>query len=165
MKILIAVDGADCSARAVDFVTERPWSTEDRFLVVTVVEPIPQEYGLGYVPPPSGENEQHMYDDCAKVSGDAAAKIKSAFPTSIVEVKVANGFVAETLTKLAETWGADLLILGSHGRKGLSHFFLGSVAEEVLKKAPCSVEVIKLKQEAKEKALAPGALQSKESMN
>ncbi len=161
MKILVAVDGADCSARAVDFITERPWGKEDQFLIVSVVEPIPQEFGLGYVPPPSGALEQRYYDDCAKACGDAASIVKNALPENSVEVQVGAGFVAETLCRLADSWEADLVILGSHGRKGMSHFFLGSVAEEVLKKAPCSVEIIKLKNESKHKALSAGKQQKK----
>lgn len=156
MKILVAVDGADCSMRAVEFISERPWNGDDQFLVVSVQEPIPQEFGIGYVPPPSGALEQSMYDDCAKASGDAAASIKKSLPLNTVEVQVATGFVAETLSKLAASWEADLIILGSHGRKGISHLLLGSVAEAVLKNSPCSVEVIKPKTRQREGVLPVG---------
>ncbi|HEY9755330.1 MAG TPA: universal stress protein [Oculatellaceae cyanobacterium] len=39
---------------------------------------------------------------------------------------------------------ADFVVVGSHGRRGVTHLFLGSVAEAIVHKAPCSVEVIKM---------------------
>ena len=47
------------------------------------------------------------------------------------------------LCQMAEDEGADLLILGSHGRSGLSRAFLGSVAEKVVRHAPCPVLVVR----------------------
>ncbi len=44
----------------------------------------------------------------------------------------------------AKAWGADLIVLASHGRKGLERFMLGSVSEAVLRHAHCSVEIIRL---------------------
>lgn len=146
MKILIAVDGSDCSTRAIDFVSERQWQKDDRFMVISVVEPIPADVGVGYFPVNSGGIFQQQYDDCANNCGTSGARLQSRLPGNPVEVQVISGMVAETICNYAETWEADLIVLGSHGRKGISHFLLGSVAEEVLKKSPCSVEVVKLKQ-------------------
>ena len=44
----------------------------------------------------------------------------------------------------AEAWGADLIVLGSHGRKGLQRFLLGSVSETDMRHAHCSVEIVRL---------------------
>ncbi|HEX2081386.1 MAG TPA: universal stress protein [Longimicrobium sp.] len=52
------------------------------------------------------------------------------------------GFPAHHILAVAREWGADLVVLGTHGRRGLPRFFLGSVAETVLRKAPCSALVI-----------------------
>ncbi|HEU0298498.1 MAG TPA: universal stress protein, partial [Longimicrobium sp.] len=52
------------------------------------------------------------------------------------------GFPAHHILGVAREWGADLVVLGTHGRRGLPRFFLGSVAETVLRKAPCSALVI-----------------------
>lgn len=45
---------------------------------------------------------------------------------------------------VAAEWKADLIVLGSHGRKGLSRFLMGSVAESVARHASCSVEIVRL---------------------
>ncbi|MBX9670408.1 MAG: universal stress protein [Candidatus Obscuribacterales bacterium] len=156
MKILVAVDGSDYSTNAVEFIAGRPWGEDDQFLFLSVAEPIPQEYGIGYMPTPTNAMEQRMYDDCAKNCGTAAAKIQEILKTQRVEVKVVLGFAAKTICEYAESWSADLIVLGSHGRKGIAHFLIGSVAEEVLKNAPCSVEIVKFKKKSPTEAVAIG---------
>jgi nucleotide-binding universal stress UspA family protein len=61
--------------------------------------------------------------------------------SSTVAVPVATP--QELILKEAADWGADLIVLGSHGRRGFSRFLLGSVSEAVASHAPCSVEVIR----------------------
>lgn len=52
------------------------------------------------------------------------------------------GNPGQIIRKLAHTWGSDLIIVGSRGRKGLSELFLGSVSNYVMHHAPCSVLVV-----------------------
>jgi nucleotide-binding universal stress UspA family protein len=47
----------------------------------------------------------------------------------------------------AKEWGADLIVVGSHGYTGLKRLLLGSVAQSVVTHAPCSVEVVRGKQD------------------
>jgi nucleotide-binding universal stress UspA family protein len=61
-----------------------------------------------------------------------------------VETRVGVGEAVWEICKLAEREHADLIIMGSHGRTGLSHVFLGSVAERVVRHAPCPVLVARL---------------------
>jgi len=53
------------------------------------------------------------------------------------------GSPAEEILRLAGEAHADLIVLGTHGRRGLSHFLLGSVAERVLRQAPCPVLTVR----------------------
>ena len=55
------------------------------------------------------------------------------------EALILSGTPYEAITEAAEDKGADLVILGTHGRKGVSKFFLGSVASRVISSAPCPV--------------------------
>ncbi len=57
--------------------------------------------------------------------------------------EVVTGEPASALVEAASAWGADLLVVGTHTQGALEHFFLGSVAEEVLKKAQLPVLVVK----------------------
>ncbi|MDZ4833352.1 MAG: universal stress protein [Candidatus Melainabacteria bacterium] len=146
MKVLIAVDGSDCSNKAVEALAERQWKQDDQFMVISVVQPISQDIGVGLFQATGGTIEDQQYAECARYSGTAASRLQSLLGENQVEVKVVSGLVADSICYLAESWEADLVVLGSHGRKGIAHLLLGSVAEEVLKKSPCSVEVVKLKQ-------------------
>jgi nucleotide-binding universal stress UspA family protein len=145
MRILVAIDGSECSTRALDYVANRLWEQEDQFMILSVVEPVPSEYGMGAMPPPVGSIEDRIFDECAEISGNGSRRLQEALPFNAVHVRVESGLVAETICDTASRWEADLIVLGSQGRKGIAHFLLGSVAEEVLKKASCSVEVIKEK--------------------
>lgn len=156
MKILVAIDESVCSQNTVEYILKRAWNDDTHFLVLTVVEPIPVEVGVGYMPPPSGEIEQRLYDESARLVAKAGALLCEKFPGLNVEVKVSTGLAAETICNVASAFDADLILMGSHGRKGFSHFFLGSVAEEVLKKSPCSVEIVKQK---KSKSTSKGTQQ------
>ena len=53
-----------------------------------------------------------------------------------------SGSPGQTICKLAQTWSTNLIVMGSHGRKGLSELFLGSVSNYVMHHAPCSVLVV-----------------------
>jgi nucleotide-binding universal stress UspA family protein len=60
-----------------------------------------------------------------------------------IETALLTGPLPETLTDYLKQSGADLLVVGSHGRRGAAHFFLGSIAERLLRQAPCPVLVVK----------------------
>ncbi len=63
-----------------------------------------------------------------------------------IERKVVLGHPRDELVSAANDY--DLIVVGTHGRKGLSHFFLGSVAEQIVRRAPCPVLTIHGPQEA-----------------
>ncbi len=58
-------------------------------------------------------------------------------------VEVVSGQPAPAITAMARELGADLVVVGTHGRTGLSHAILGSVAEKVVRSAPCAVLTVR----------------------
>jgi nucleotide-binding universal stress UspA family protein len=60
-----------------------------------------------------------------------------------VEVAVCEGYAGSVIVEEAEARGADLIVIGTHGRSGLSHLLLGSIAERVVQKAHCPVLTVK----------------------
>jgi nucleotide-binding universal stress UspA family protein len=60
-----------------------------------------------------------------------------------IETRVVEGTPADTIREIAEEIGASLIVMGTHGRTGLSRLLMGSVAEEVLRKAACPVMTVK----------------------
>ena len=70
------------------------------------------------------------------LADDAIAK---DIPTEFTQI---HGIPSTSICELAVTWGADLILMGSRGRRGLSELFLGSVSNDVMHHAPCSVLII-----------------------
>ncbi len=60
-----------------------------------------------------------------------------------VEVLIRSGITHETICDVAREIGASVIVMATHGRKGLGHLFLGSVTERVLRDAPCPVLVLR----------------------
>jgi nucleotide-binding universal stress UspA family protein len=64
------------------------------------------------------------------------------------EVEVAMGQPADTIVRVAQERGADLIVMSTHGRTGLQHVLMGSVAEKVVRLAPCPVLTVKRRETA-----------------
>lgn len=149
MKVLIAADESEFSKSALESVTSRPWPADTQFLVFSVVPYMPPAYGdwqLGY-----SFNAQEAQAALSKLHDDTVKgfvnEMRKTFPDSIIEGKISCGSVRDCIIEAAEKWEADLIVMGSHGRTGMSKFLLGSVAESVLGRAPCSVEIIRMPKE------------------
>ncbi len=150
MKVLIAIETSQCSQAAFDAVVRRPWPESTEFEIVTVVEPLV----VGYVYADSAssravEEAQTAYiNSCRQFLGEKTRLLAECFPDKTVSCRVLEGRVAESIVDEARRLQADLIILGSHGRRGLNRFFLGSVAEKVATLAPCSIEIVRRNQSA-----------------
>ena len=130
-RILVATDFSDTSRRALDRAMElaRPGS------VVTLVH-------CWSVPPNIAGFSAG--DLMARVEADATARIEklaSEVATNRIEVTtvVREGYPASIIREMASS--ADLVAIGSHGRRGFRRLILGSVAEKIIRHAPCSVLV------------------------
>ena len=70
-------------------------------------------------------------------------------PPGKVEAHVLEGSgIADMIIGAAEEHDADLIVMGTHGRTGLAHVFLGSVAERTLRRAPCPVLTVQAPDES-----------------
>ena len=148
MKILLATDGSECSAQAVYWVANRPWPAKSQIRILSVVElPIPSTTP---VPPYSVYPDTLFESLCKEARTRAKDAVADALKTlSATSLNVCDGEATpdgEPRTLIldeAKSWGADLIVLGSHGRHGWDRLLMGSVAESVALHAHCSVEVIR----------------------
>jgi nucleotide-binding universal stress UspA family protein len=149
MKVLIAIDDSPCSAEAIDNVADQKWNVGTEFRVISVTEPLYSENVMVGMCVPSFEELQSEYhSQLVKLVDAKVEQIRQCQPNHIVDGMVVSGAIAETILKHAEEWPADLIVLGSHGRRGIEKFWLGSVAERVAGLAHCSVEVVRSKKSA-----------------
>jgi nucleotide-binding universal stress UspA family protein len=75
--------------------------------------------------------------------------IDKVFKNYPVKTFVEQGSASEAIVRIADRWSANLIVMGTHGRKGLSHLLMGSVAEEVIRHSKQTVVVIPVAEEKK----------------
>ncbi len=132
--IMIAVDGSNTSDLAVHEAIKLTKALKARLRIIHIVDETIFNYIDEYV------DFDTLWDGYKKVGHDVlnkiSEKIKQApieYETNLIELKPGKGRIAEKIVAEAQTWPADLLIIGSHGRRGFSRLILGSVAEHVLR--------------------------------
>jgi nucleotide-binding universal stress UspA family protein len=98
----------------------------------------------------------------AALMTEAEAQIASLLPDRMrdavcVTTEVRVGHAAPLISEVAETRPCDLIVMGTHGRTGVAHLFLGSVAEKVVRTAPCPVLTIRGEMRTRQHVLEPAA--------
>jgi nucleotide-binding universal stress UspA family protein len=140
MKILVGVEDPKSSEGTLRAVIAQfnPKTTEVR--VLHVVAPltyfVPPEMAADYAP-----ELQVQTKEGRDIAERAANTLSSA--GFKVDTSVLLGDIRTMMIDAAADWHADMIVIGSHGRKGLQRFLLGSVAEFVARHAPCSVQIIR----------------------
>lgn len=150
MKILLATDGTDCSTAAAQSMASRPWPDGTVVKVLSVEElVIPDNQmaasSLSSVYPSSLLEELIVQarDHAGSATRTAREVLLREGMKVLEEHKMPVGEPRAVILDTAKTWGADLIVLGSHGRRGMDRFLLGSASEAVAIHAHCSVEVIR----------------------
>jgi nucleotide-binding universal stress UspA family protein len=145
MKILLAVDGSECSEAAVRVVlTEfRPEGTEVRVLdAVEWLKDMPASFAFGMAPG-LAEAVVTFRDESNQRAGQLVARIADALGAAGFRTSVSTPEAdpRHAIIDAATEWPADLIVMGSHGRRGIDRVLMGSVAEAVVRHAPCSVHI------------------------
>lgn len=150
MKILLATDGSACSEAAVNEVARRPWPAGSEVRVFSAVElpfvPTPETWSL----PESyySELEKAGRDQARAATAKAVWQIRAGQSAPLeVSTGIVDGRAEKAILGEAAAWGADLIVVGSHGLSGWRRFLLGSVSQAVAAHAPCSVEIVRCRRE------------------
>ncbi|MFO0870945.1 MAG: universal stress protein [Pirellulales bacterium] len=134
--ILVPTDFSPYSEAALRLATVLARDSAARLLVVHVAEPRPAYTVAGiYASLPAG-NE-------FAVENEQLQRIVPPDPQVLCEKRFLVGSPAEEIVGCAAAEGADMIVMGTHGRTGLLRLLLGSVAESILRQAPCPVLTVK----------------------
>lgn len=146
MNVLIALDGSPITSVILDHVLSLHWSSDTRFKVVSVLEPLHPEYAgwQGNFLPLAMEAQAERAKTLKELVAEAKDKLSQRFG-DCVDCEVCEGYPKDQIIEAAKSFHAELIVLGSHSKKGLERFLLGSISEAVLADSPCSVEVVKVK--------------------
>lgn len=144
-NIMLAIDGSKVSETLVDEIIK---FTKGQKVNVHIVHVLDESFANSGGAPFDyieliaqwREEGQAIIDNAAKI---IESKTSTKVETSILELKPFQGRVAEVIVEEAKKWPADLLVIGSHGRRGFSRFILGSVAENIIRIATIPVLLVR----------------------
>lgn len=152
MKILIATDGSQASRLVIEAVCSMIVKPENTGVkIISAVEPVgpmaaePFAISAQYyadINAAAGKQAQSFVEKAEADLSGICPKLKE------VSSEVLRGGAAQMIVEEAGEWGADLIVVGSHGYGFWSRALLGSVSNSVVHHAPCSVLVVREKQQA-----------------
>jgi len=137
-KILVPVDFSDHSLRALEdaIALGKTWNAEIHLLHCYQIHPASIDpYGLAY----PEHFERDIRDAAQKRLAEWSDKVTAAGLKAVEHLSAR--FPSDEITEMADDLGIDLIAMGTRGLSGIKHVLLGSVAERVLRSAPCPVWV------------------------
>lgn len=144
-RIVVAVDGSETSGKALDEATKLAREMSAIILLLHVCEEMPVMWE------PDGMN-MILMQDSLKAIADAGKELLEQHRKQLTEqgitvetklVETYGGRIGSVISEEAQKWNADLLVVGTHGRKGIAHFLIGSVAEDVTRTASMPVLLVR----------------------
>ena len=139
-KILLPIDFSGASIKILQYAIFLAEKYNAKIFIVSVVE---YPYTLSGLPSSKlgSEYEEQMIRIAEKKMASFIEENRDLMPV-FLESSILSGHPAEKIISYAEMESFDLIIIGTHGHKGLEKMLLGSVAEKVIKLAPCPVLTI-----------------------
>ena len=144
-RILVATDGSALSKKAVKHAVRLAELTEAELVAVKVVPRYPQSYFEGGLALQASEVErvERQWAEEAQAAVDAAIKLAEASGVSAKGVVVKDDLVSEALIGVAKKQKCDLIVMASHGRRGIKRLLLGSETQQVLTHTQLPVLVLR----------------------
>lgn len=140
-SILAPIDFSPHSAQALRLAANIARQNSAMLTLVNVLDPLDYAVAEGESWPT--ERRQASFSESERSLAKAKAEAES-IGAPFVQTQAIEGGVTASIFDLATRIGADLIVIGTHGRTGLGRAVLGSIAEAVVRKAPCPVLTVKL---------------------
>ena len=139
-KILVPIDFSEPSRKALHYAKLFAQQFEASLTVVHAVEPLsyPPDFAVVPLLPPDVEEARtrELETQLRELAASVGGGVK-------VESVIRNGRVWQEIVDYAKATDVDLIIISTHGYTGLKHVLLGSVAEKIVRHAPCPVLVVR----------------------
>ena len=139
MKIVVAIDGEDSAQSALAEITAKKYSSDTEIHLVHVLVP-----GFANVSTPGlPDTDAIEVAEEKKILEKLAADLKTALNITAT-AEITRGEVAQVIAEACKQHAADEAIVPSHARHGFSRLWFGSIADEIVDAAPCTVVVLKM---------------------
>ena len=138
MKVLIPIDGSAQSDRAVEHVAET--LDPDEVVLLNVIDPVEAGYSAAATMPGYSEEwYENRKEEAESLFEEATAILGDREIETVTEV----GRPSRTIISFVEDNDVDQVVMGSHGRSGMTRILLGSVAESVVRRSPVPVTIVR----------------------
>jgi nucleotide-binding universal stress UspA family protein len=137
-RILVPVDFSDCSLDALEYAVVMAQQAKASIILLHVLEPV--SYGLDFTLSHIRTREQ-VRESWTKQLKELTSSHQHSHVA--MEFQLRGGLPADSILDSAQTLPCDLIVMGTHGRRGISHTISGSVAEAVLRKSHCPVIAVR----------------------
>jgi nucleotide-binding universal stress UspA family protein len=142
-RIMVAIDGSSTANAALHEAVKLAKDQQAVLRIVHVVDIVMLAVESPY--------ELREYEDSVRRAGEqmlnqaaaVAREVGIEVETVLLEVRQFQDRIADAIVRSAKDWRADVIVIGTHGRRGLSRLFIGSVAESLVRIAPASVLLIR----------------------
>ena len=146
-RVLVAVDNDGTNHKVCKRALEVVAGCDSKLVLLHVVEPpapavVPG--GLGAIVPPQGPTDE-AHTESVKAARKKLESVKAELGIRAAEIMVVESpLTKDTIHEAAQAVTADLVVVGSHGRHGLSLLLSASTASEFLKEAPCDLLAVRI---------------------
>ena len=142
-RIVVAIDGSPTSKLALRAAVKLAKNLRSELRIVFVVDVLALVAETPYQMTEFEESARRAGDLVLKQAAAMARKAGIEAEAVRLEVQTLHDRIADEISQDAKRWRADLVVIGSHGRRGLSRLFMGSVAESLARIAPSPVLLIR----------------------
>jgi nucleotide-binding universal stress UspA family protein len=142
-RISVAIDGSPTSRVALRAAIALAQDQRAALRIVAVVDVVTGTIDSPYDMADYEDSVRSVADRILKQAAVAAHKAGIDAQTVRLEVRAPGDRIADEIARNAKNWRSDLIVMGTHGRRGVSHLFLGSVAESLIRIAPAPVLLIR----------------------
>jgi nucleotide-binding universal stress UspA family protein len=143
-RILVPVDGSDCAKRGLSEAIALARLTSARVRLVHVIDEPLVAIGADVAAGASADLAGIAREAAQRVLADATETVKLAgIPVDDVLLDSFDGRLCDLVAAAAKSWSAELVVIGTHGRRGLGRLLLGSDAEQILRLSPVPVLLVR----------------------
>jgi nucleotide-binding universal stress UspA family protein len=143
-RILVPVDGSSTSDNALREAIQSVSDRSAEFRIIHVLEDVVPMWDVEYLN--INEIREALRQTAGRILAKAEAVARDAgikAETKLIESTPAGARIASVIAAEAKAWPADLIVIGTHGRRGMDHLMMGSVAERVVRISPVPVLLIR----------------------
>lgn len=142
MKVLLPISDELFGAALCRFTQKHTWPAETEVKLVTVISPMERQNGR------TKEEREILYNGEKIHIGRILSRLQRHLmknrPDLIVTYEVLEGSVPTEILSCAKKWDASMIVMGSHGRRGIERLLLGSVSFYIASHAPCSFAIVRI---------------------